>query len=136
MLTDDGFIVLTKTQPLRYAVDQAEQTKPLPAGDRPGSTRRTRARWVSRRGSAFGDEVVIDPNKLVQQNSRRKPSSSGTWGSIGLRSIAARAPLAGLAATMFGNHPVIALASQGLAAAALLIILSPFRSVVMPAAAL
>ena len=28
MLADDGFILLTKTQPIRYAVERAEQQAP------------------------------------------------------------------------------------------------------------
>lgn len=35
---------------------------------------------------------------------------------------------------MFGNRPIIAVAIAGLAGAASLLTLSPFRSVVMPAA--
>jgi MFS family permease len=54
---------------------------------------------------------------------------SFNWGSI-----AVAAPLAGLAATTFGNRLVIAVGIAGLAAAALLLTLSPFRKVVMPAA--
>lgn len=59
---------------------------------------------------------------------------NGTIRSFNWGSIAVSAPLAGWAATMFGNRPVIAVGIAGLIAAALLLTLSPFRTVVMPAA--
>ncbi len=59
---------------------------------------------------------------------------NGTIRSFNWGSIAVSAPLAGWAATMFGNRPVIAVGIAGLTAAALLLTLSPFRKAVMPAA--
>lgn len=64
---------------------------------------------------------------------RLRARMNGTVRSVNWGSIAVSAPLAGLAATMFGNRPVIAVGIAGLAAAALLLTLSPFRRVVMPA---
>lgn len=49
------------------------------------------------------------------------------WGSI-----AVTAPLAGLAATAWGNRPVIAAGVAGLVLAALVLTLSPFRQAQMP----
>jgi MFS family permease len=65
---------------------------------------------------------------------RLRARMNATIRSVNWGSIAVSAPLAGLAATMFGNRPVIAVGITGLAAAALLLTLSPFRSVVMPTA--
>jgi len=65
---------------------------------------------------------------------RLRARMNATIRSVNWGSIAVSAPLAGLAATMFGNRPVIAVGIAGLAAAALLLTLSPFRSVVMPTA--
>lgn len=64
---------------------------------------------------------------------RLRARMNGTIRSVNWGSIAVSAPLAGLAATMFGNRPVIAVGIAGLVAAALLLTLSPFRRVVMPA---
>jgi MFS family permease len=64
---------------------------------------------------------------------RLRARMNGTIRSFNWGSIAVSAPLAGLAATMFGNRPVIAVGIAGLVAAALLLTLSPFRRVVMPA---
>ena len=50
-----------------------------------------------------------------------------------VREILAGLP-AGLAATVYGNRPVIAVGIVGLVAASLILTLSPFRSAVMPAA--
>jgi MFS family permease len=65
---------------------------------------------------------------------RLRARMNGTIRSINWGSIAVSAPLAGLAATMYGNRPVIAIGIAGLVTAALLLTLSPFREVVMPAA--
>lgn len=65
---------------------------------------------------------------------RLRARMNATIRSVNWGSIAVSAPLAGLAATMYGNRPVIAVGIAGLAAAALLLTISPFRSVVMPAA--
>ncbi len=65
---------------------------------------------------------------------RLRARMNATIRSVNWGSIAVSAPLAGLAATMFGNRPVIAVGIAGLVAAALLLTLSPYRSVVMPAA--
>lgn len=63
---------------------------------------------------------------------RLRARMNATIRSINWGSIAVSAPLAGLAATMFGNRPVIAVGIAGLTAAALLLTLSPYRTVVMP----
>ncbi len=65
---------------------------------------------------------------------RMRARMNGTIRSFNWGSIAVAAPLAGLAATKYGNRPVIVVGIAGLVAAALVLTLSPFRSVVMPAA--
>lgn len=65
---------------------------------------------------------------------RLRARMNGTIRSLNWGSIAVAAPLAGVAATVYGNRPVIAVGIVGLVAAALVLSLSPFRSVVMPAA--
>ncbi len=55
---------------------------------------------------------------------------SFNWGSITLS-----APLAGWFAATWGNRPTTAIGIAGLVVAALVLTLSPFRSVTMPAAA-
>jgi MFS family permease len=59
---------------------------------------------------------------------------NGTIRSFNWGSIAVAAPLAGVAATAYGDRPVIAIGIVGLVAAALVLTLSPFRSAVMPVA--
>lgn len=63
---------------------------------------------------------------------RLRARMNATIRSVNWGSIAVSAPLAGFAATMFGNRPVIAVGIAGLTAAALLLTLSPYRTVVMP----
>ena len=65
---------------------------------------------------------------------RLRARMNGTIRSLNWGSIAVAAPLAGLAATVYGNRPVIAVGIVGLVASALILTLSPFRSAVMPAA--
>jgi len=64
---------------------------------------------------------------------RLRARMNGTIRSLNWGSIAVAAPLAGLAATTFGNRPVIAVGIAGLVAAALVLTLSPFRGARMPA---
>lgn len=65
---------------------------------------------------------------------RLRARMNATTRSVNWGSIAVSAPLAGLAATVVGNRPVIAVGIVGLTAAALLLTLSPFGGVEMPAA--
>ncbi len=65
---------------------------------------------------------------------RLRARMNGTIRSFNWGSIAVAAPLAGLAATMYGNRWVIAVGIAGLMAAALILTLSPFRIAVMPEA--
>jgi MFS family permease len=65
---------------------------------------------------------------------RLRARMNGTIRSLNWGSIAVAAPLAGLVATAYGNRPVIAVGVVGLAAAALVLTLSPFRNATMPRA--
>ena len=65
---------------------------------------------------------------------RLRARMNGTIRSFNWGSIAVAAPLAGLAATTYGNRWVIAVGIVGLTAAALTLTLSPFRTAVMPEA--
>lgn len=64
---------------------------------------------------------------------RLRARMNGTIRAFNWGSIAAAAPLAGLAATAYGDRPVIAVCIGGLGVAALVLTLSPFRGAVMPA---
>lgn len=65
---------------------------------------------------------------------RLRARMNGTIRAVNWGSIAVAAPLAGLAATAYGDRPVIAACIAGLAVAALVLTLSPFRGAAMPAA--
>ena len=65
---------------------------------------------------------------------RLRARMNGTIRAFNWGSIAVAAPLAGLAATTYGNRPVIAVGIGGLMAAALVLTLSPFRRAAMPQA--
>ncbi len=65
---------------------------------------------------------------------RLRARMNGTIRAFNWGSIAVAAPLAGLAATAYGDRSVIAAGIGGLAVAALVLTLSPFRGAVMPAA--
>lgn len=63
---------------------------------------------------------------------RLRARMNGTIRAVNWGSIAVSAPIAGLAATTYGNRPVIAAGILGLAIAALILTLSPFREAEMP----
>lgn len=63
---------------------------------------------------------------------RLRARMNGTIRAVNWGSIAVAAPLAGLAATAYGDRPVIAAGIAGLAVAALVLTLSPFRRAAMP----
>jgi MFS family permease len=69
---------------------------------------------------------AVTPNRL-------RARMNGTIRAVNWGSIAVAAPLAGLAATAYGNRPVVAVGIALLAVAALVLTLSPFRDTTMPA---
>ncbi len=66
---------------------------------------------------------------------RLRARMNGTIRAVNWGSIAVAAPLAGFAATAYGDLPVIAAGCAGLALAAAVLALSPFRAAAMPAVA-
>lgn len=80
---------------------------------------------------------ITNPLTLSLRNAVTPPALRGrmnaTIRSVNWGSVAVSAPLAGLAATAWGNRPVIALGVVVVAAASLLLTLSPFRRAEMPA---
>lgn len=79
---------------------------------------------------------LTDPLTLSYRNAVTPPALRGrmnaTIRSFNWGSIAVSAPLAGLAATTWGNRPVIAAGVAGLVVAALVLTFSPFRHAEMP----
>lgn len=65
---------------------------------------------------------------------RLRARMNGTIRAFNWGSIALAAPLAGLAATAYGDRPVIAVGIGALAVSALILTLSPFRNALLPAA--
>lgn len=79
---------------------------------------------------------ITNPLTLSYRNAVTPPALRGrmnaTIRSLNWGSIAVSAPLAGLAATTWGNRPVIATGVGVLAVASLVLTLSPFRRARMP----